>query len=347
MSSKTWIQERFPIDTEKISDFNEKLFKEPIPMHMKKWMLAMGTTPFILFPLQLITGILLTFYFVPSPEMAHESVRYITEEVSLGYWVRGFHHWGAHLMIISIFLHMMRVFFTQSYRKPREINWVFGFLLLALVMTISFTGYSLTFSQVSYWAMTVGTNMLAEVPLIGPFILELLRGGPDVSTNTLTRFYTLHVWILPLIISLLLVIHILILRLHGVSEPEGFEKGSYPFYPTHFNKIIVVTLFLISLISLLAVTLPPGIGVPADPLNTPLHIKPEWYFFAIFLFLKWVPLNIGLLIIGLAILGMVFWPFLEPLLAKKEKHRSVISFSLGAVVILTLIIFTLIQTFTN
>jgi len=93
--------------------------------------------------------------------------------------------------------------------------------------------------------------------------------------------------------------------------------------------------------------LPPGIGVPADPLNTPLHIKPEWYFFAIFLFLKWVPLNIGLLIIGLAILGMVFWPFLEPLLAKKEKHRSVISFSLGAVVILTLIIFTLIQTFTN
>ena len=168
MSTKIWLKERFPIDYEKFVDLNEKLFiKEPIPLHMKKWFLAMGTTPFILFPIQIVTGILLAFYFVPSPELAHESVRFITEEVRLGYWVRGFHHWGANLMIISIFLHMMRVFFTQSYRKPREINWVLGLLLLLLSMTISFTGYSLTYSQVSFWATTVGTNMLGEVPLIG------------------------------------------------------------------------------------------------------------------------------------------------------------------------------------
>lgn len=347
MSIKKWIKERFPIDYEKFIEINENIFiKEPIPLHMKKWLFAMGTTPFILLPIQIITGILLAFYFVPSPEMAYESVRYITEEVRMGFWVRGFHSWGAHLMIIAIFLHMMRVFFTNAYRKPREINWIVGFILLVLMMTISFTGYSLTYNQLSYWAATVGTNLIEEVPLIGGFLVELLRGGENIGTNTLTRFYTLHVWLLPLIIMLMVVIHIIVLRVHGISEPEGYEKGYYAFYPMHFFKIILVTLFLLSLISLLTIIYPPGIGEPADPLNTPLHIKPEWYFYAIFLFLKFVPLKLGMLITGIAVLGMVFWPFIEPMLSKNEKKRTTISYIVGAITILILIVFTLIQTFT-
>ncbi|MCK4577538.1 MAG: cytochrome b N-terminal domain-containing protein [Candidatus Marinimicrobia bacterium] len=347
MSATRWLKERFPIDYDKFIEINEKLFiKEPIPLHMKKWLFAMGTTPFLLFPIQIITGILLAFYFVPSPEMAHESVRYITEEVRVGFWVRGLHHWGANLMVITLFLHMMRVFFTQSYRRPRELNWVIGFILLMLTLTISFTGYSLTYNQVSYWATTVGTNMVQEVPLVGSLLLGMLRGGPEVTTNTLTRFYTLHVWVLPLIIVLLIVVHIIILRVHGVSEPEGYKKGYYAFYPIHFGKIVITTLFLLSLMSLLSVVLPPGIGEPADPMNTPLHIKPEWYFFPVFLFLKLVPLNVGMLITGLAILGMVFWPFLEPLLSKDEKRRSIIGYIIGSFTIVILIVFTLIQTFT-
>ncbi len=345
MSVKEWLKERFPIDYEKFVEINENIFiKEPIPLHMKKWLLAMGTTPFILLPIQIVTGILLAFYFVPSPEMAYESVRYITEEVQLGFWIRGFHSWGANLMIISMFLHMMRVFFTHAYRKPREINWIVGFILLFLVLTISFTGYSLTYNQLSYWAATVGTNLVKETPLIGGFLVNMLRGGESVTANTLTRFYTLHVWLLPLLITLMIVIHIIVLRVHGISEPEGYDKGYYSFYPSHFNKIIIVTLFLLSLISLLTVILPPGLGQPADPMNTPLHIKPEWYFFSVFLFLKLVPIKLGILLIGLIVLIMIFWPFIEPLTSKKEDRRAIINYILGGTAILVLIAFTILET---
>jgi len=344
MSTQAESSKRFPVDGTAIGDV---LFKEKIPVHMKHWLFAMGTTPFILFPIQIITGLMLAFYFIPSPELAYESVRHITQDVQLGFWIRGIHHWAANLMIISIFLHMMRVYFTQAYRKPRELNWIFGFILLGLTMTISFTGYSLTYNQLSYWAATVGSNMVGEVPLIGNLLLAWLRGGSDVGTNTLTRFYTLHVWVLPILITIMIALHIIVLRGHGISQPEGFPKESYNFFPGHMYKIVIVGLFLLSLLSLLAVILPPGIGDKADPVNTPLHIQPEWYFFAVFLFLKWVPLSVGLFIVGLVILVIVFWPFLEPLLSKKESQRALISYLLGSVAILTLIVFTLIETFTN
>ncbi|MBC8214276.1 MAG: cytochrome bc complex cytochrome b subunit [Candidatus Marinimicrobia bacterium] len=342
MSAKEWINERFPI---KGKSLTETLLKEEIPIHMKKWLFAMGTTPFILFPLQIITGMLLAFYFIPSTEMAFESVRYITEEVRMGFWIRGIHHWGANLMVISIFLHMMRVFFTHSYRKPRELNWVVGFVLLFLTLTISFTGYSLTYNQVSFWAATVGTNLVKEVPFIGTALLEMMRGGGDVTINTLTRFYTLHVWLLPIIITLIVVFHIVMIRLHGISEPKEFEKGHYEFYPNHLYKIIIVTLFLISFLSLMAVLLPPGLGEPADPANTPLHIKPEWYFFPVFLFLRLVPLSVGLSLTGLAVLLMTFWPFFETLFSKNEKTRNVISRIVGSIAIIILIVFTIIESF--
>lgn len=344
MSEHELSNKRIPLELDSVSDI---LLKEKIPVHMKHWLFAMGTTPFILFPIQIITGLLLAFYYVPSPELAHESVRFITEEVRMGFWIRGIHHWAANLMVISLFLHMMRVFFTRSFRKPREINWIFGFILLFLTLTISFTGYSLTYNQVSYWAATVGTNMVREIPLIGAPVLAYLRGGVDVGTNTLTRFYTLHVWVLPLIITFMIGLHVILLRMHGISKPEGFPDKEYEFYPGHVNKILIVALFLLSLLSLLSVSLPPGLGEPADPLNTPLHIKPEWYFFPIFLFLKWVPLSLGMFVVGLAVVLMVFWPFIEPMLAKDEKHRAVISYTIGSITILTLIIFTLIETFSH
>lgn len=342
MSTNEMTTRRFPINSGAIQDV---LLKEQIPVHMKHWFLAMGTTPFILFPIQIITGLMLAFYFVPSPELAYESVRMITEEVRMGFWIRGIHHWAANLMIISIFLHMMRVFFTRAFQKPRELNWILGFILLVLTMTISFTGYSLTFNQLSYWAATVGTNMVKEIPLIGEQVLTWLRGGSDVGTNTLTRFYTLHVWVLPILITIMIALHIVMLRGHGISQPDGFPKKTYDFYPSHFNKIIVVTLLLVSLLSMLSVILPPGLGEPADPVNTPLHIKPEWYFFPIFLFLQWVPLQVGMFVIGLAVIAMVFWPFIEPMLAKEAKNRALISYVIGSITILTLVVFTLIETY--
>ena len=345
MSVKVWLKERFPIDYDKFVEINEKIFiKEPIPAHMKMWWFAMGATPLILFGLQVITGILLTFYFVPSQEMAYESVRYITEEVQMGFWIRGVHRWGSNLMIITLFLHIVRVFFTRAYQKPRELNWIIGVVLFLLTLTFSFTGYSLTYNQLSYWATTVGTNMIKEVPLIGHWMLTFLRGGEEVTANTLTRFFTIHVGLLPPLLILTLTIHIIVLRLHGVSEPEGYPKKKYPFYPSHFYKIIIATLFLLCLMSTLTVIYPPGLGVPADPVVTPNHIKPEWYFFPTYRFLKLVPLNIGIIGTAVFLLLMTFWPFIELLLSKKYTTRKRISYLVGAFTIIFTVGFTIWET---
>ena len=346
MSTKEWFIERFPIDYKKFIEINEHIFlKEPIPMHMKKWWYCSGAMPLILFMLQVGTGILLSFYFVPSPEMAYESVRHITEEVRLGFWVRGIHRWGSNLMVISLLLHITRVFFTSSYRKPREFNWIVGVLLFLLTLAFSFTGYSLINNQLAYWATTVGTNMFKEVPLIGTLLLDFLRGGDDVTANTLTRFFMIHVMFLPLAMFIIIAVHIIILRIHGVSEPEGFEKGHYAFYPHHFYKVILLTLFVISIISSLTIIYPPGLGVPADPLVTPLHIKPEWYFFPSYRFLKLVPLITGILLTTAFILGMIFWPFIEPILSKDLKRRTRFSYLVGSLTIVFTVILTVWEMF--
>ncbi len=345
MSVKSWLKERFPIDYQKFVEINENIFiKEPIPKHMKKWLWCMGATPLILFALQVLTGIFLTFYFVPSPDMAFESVRHITEDVRMGYWVRGIHRWGSNLMIIALLLHIVRVFFTRAYQKPREINWIVGVVLFLLTLTFAFTGYSLTYNQLSYWATTVGTNMIKEVPLIGHTMLVFLRGGEEVTANTLTRFFTIHVGLLPPLMLLFVAIHIIILRVHGVSEPEGYPKGYYPFYPHHFYKIIIATLFLLALLSTLTVIYPPGTGIPADPTQTPVHIEPEWYFFPTYRFLKMVPLKVGIYATAAFLLAMIFWPFIDPLLSKKKERRRRIAYGIGGLTLIVTIGLTLLET---
>ena len=345
MSVKNWLKERFPIDYNKFIEINENIFiKEPIPNHMKKWFYCTGATPLILLSLQIVTGILLTFYFVPSPEMAYESVRHITEDVRLGFWIRGLHRWGSSMMIITLLLHMTRVFFTRAYQKPRELNWIIGVVLFLLTLAFSFTGYSLTYNQLSYWATTVGTNMFKQVPFIGHWALVFLRGGEEVTANTLTRFFTIHVGLLPPLILLFVAVHIIILRIHGVSEPEGFEKGHYAFYPHHFYKIIIVTLFLLAFLSTLTVILPPGLGIPANPTVTPFHIKPEWYFFPTYRFLKLVPLSVGIYATAAFLVVMTFWPFIEPLLAKTNESRRRWAFSVGGLTLLITVALTIWET---
>lgn len=341
MSAKSWLKERFPIDYEKFIEINENIFmKEPIPNHMKKWWYCSGAMPLIFFGIQVLTGIMLSIYFVPSPEMAYESVRHITQDVQMGFWIRGIHRWGSSLMIISLLLHITRVFFTGGYRKPRELNWIFGALLFLLTLAFSFTGYSLLNNQLAYWATTVGTNMFQVIPGIGDFLLDFLRGGENVTTNTLTRFFMLHVMFIPLLMVIVIGTHIIILRVHGVSEPEGYEKGHYAFYPHHFYKIILLTLFVLTVMSTLTIIFPPGLGSPADPTVTPLHIQPEWYFFPTYRFLKLVPLRAGITVTAAFLIGFMFWPFIEPLLSKHMKARAKISYFVGSITI----IFTLTLT---
>ncbi|HSL89041.1 MAG TPA: cytochrome bc complex cytochrome b subunit [Ignavibacteriaceae bacterium] len=341
---KKWFMERVPFNQENTSKVMSEIFlREPIPKHMKNWYYALGATPLILFAFMVVTGILLTFYYIPSPDKAYESVRYITEEVSMGYWIRGIHRWASNLMVIAIILHMVRVFFTRGYRKPRELNWIIGILMLGVTLTLCFTGYSMVYNQLSFWATTVGTNMIKEIPLVGNTVLGLLRGGEEVSSNTLTRFFNLHIGFLPTVLFILIVVHIVFVRMHGVSKVEGNEnEETYAFYPEHFYHTIIVALFLLAFISALTVILPPGLGEPADPKVTPAHIKPEWYFFAVYSLLKFIPLKVGIYLMIALVIAATFWPFIDDILRKKwPKLRA--HYMVGSLTIVLFLFFTVYE----
>lgn len=177
-----------------------------------------GGITFILFLLLLITGAMLSIYYVPSPGEAYQSIRFIDEGVYLGWLIRSIHKWSAHLMVLCIVIHMIRVFVTASYKKPRELNWVVGSLLFIVTLAFGFTGYLLPWDQRAYWATQVGTSMVESVPLIGGYLALLLRGGVDVNGLTLLRFYSLHVLWLPLISLILLWAHFHIIRQQGISR---------------------------------------------------------------------------------------------------------------------------------
>lgn len=341
---QNFITERVPFDKEKVSRSMEKIFlKEPIPKHMKNWYYALGATPLILFLFMVVTGILLTFYYVPSPAKAYESVRYITENVSMGFWIRGLHRWASNIMVIAIMLHMIRVFFTRGYRKPRELNWIIGMLMLGTTLTLCFTGYSMVYNQLSYWATTVGTNMIKEIPLVGSSILGFLRGGEEVTSNTLTRFFNLHIGFLPTLLLILIVVHIVIIRLHGVAKLEGHEnEEEYSFYPEHFYHTIIIALFLLTFLSALSVILPPGLGEQADPLNTPAHIKPEWYFFAVYSILKFIPLKAGIFLFTALAIAATFWPFLDDMFRKKWPNLKM-NYWVGSITIVVFLFFTVYE----
>lgn len=343
---KNWLSERIPINKVKTSEIMTEALKEPIPEHMKHWYYALGATPLILILIQIVTGILLVFYYIPSPDMAYESIRYITEEARLGFYIRGLHRWTANLVVIAVFLHMVRVFFTRGYRKPRELNWIVGVLILLTTFTLSFTGYSLVYNQLSYWAATVGTNMIKEVPLIGLPVLEFIRGGSEVTANTLTRFFNLHVIFMPVILLILLVIHLVFMRLHGVSKIEGREdeEKTYPFFPEHFYQTVIIGLFLLVVLSALSVILPPGLGEPADPHVTPNHIKPEWYFYGIYSILKFLPVKLGIYLITIFLIVGTFWPFIDEFIRNKLPKVK-IHYIFGSLCLVLFLFFTLYEMF--
>ncbi|MCP4508341.1 MAG: DUF4405 domain-containing protein, partial [Fuerstiella sp.] len=195
-------------------------------------------TPAYLFVVQVVTGILLAFYYQPTAASAYESVRYITEEATFGWYLRGLHKWAATLMIAAVILHQMRVYFTTAYQRPRELNWVIGMSLLMCSLLTGFTGYSLVFEQLSYWGATVAANISDAVPVIGPLSKQMLLAGDGYNERTLSRFYILHAAVLPTTIIVLVAIHISFIRMHGVTElqfeDEPEDKPKYfNFFPDH------------------------------------------------------------------------------------------------------------------
>jgi quinol-cytochrome oxidoreductase complex cytochrome b subunit len=214
-----WLDDRLGLTTIYDTVFDRKVPKV-------NWWYTLGSASLFLFVLQGVTGMFLMVYYVPSPEGAYASIQYIMNGVAFGWLIRGIHHWGASLMVIFVFLHMLRTFFYGAYKFPREITWLTGVILLLATIGMGFTGYLLPWNQRSYWATTVGTEIPGTAPIIGPFIERMLRGGTDLSAVTLTRFFSVHVWFLPLIIGLLISVHMyLVIRIGISSVPKKDEEG--------------------------------------------------------------------------------------------------------------------------
>ena len=196
----------------------EKALHKPVPPHAWQ-MLCLGGVSFLLFMIQAVTGTLLLFYYRPAIGEAFSSTQFINNHVQFGWLVRSVHSWGSTLMIAFVFLHFLNVFVRRAYRHPRDFTWVSGVFLMLLTMGFGFTGYLLPWTQLSYWATTVGTETAAAVPLVGGYLKIFMRGGPDVSAATLTRFFAIHVLILPFAITFFLFMHFLLIRRLGMADP--------------------------------------------------------------------------------------------------------------------------------
>ncbi|MCK6456095.1 MAG: cytochrome b N-terminal domain-containing protein [Phycisphaerae bacterium] len=461
-----------PVDWGKV----QEVTNEPVPGHIKRWWFALGGTPAYLFFIQITTGILLSFYYVPSPDHAYDSVSAITHAVPFGWFIRSVHKWAANLMIITVLLHMCRVFFSCAFRHPRQINWIVGCGLLLCTLSLGFTGYSLIQEQLSYWGITVASELVANIPLVGATLATFMRGGEEIGPNTLTRMYNLHVGILPVVTILLIGFHIALLRIHGVSdlsfsdprtEPaadrklahqlpgvrllalvaafgalacllmaafratsatlvarelspsstrllwlvggvllattstllfrghmyglllwlvtsilaiaklifdlthreaastpvwviaavllaitavygvvrqDRFIEGKGPdkpfnFFPDHIITELLIGTLLLFLLTLFTLVFPAELGERADPLVTPDHIKPEWYFFFQFRLLKLTGLDTAVVLSGLLVVMIVAWPWIDALLERLAPKKD-LGIYVGIVAFLTFLAFT-------
>jgi quinol-cytochrome oxidoreductase complex cytochrome b subunit len=199
-----------------LTNRHRRVLDKPVPAGIN-YLTCFGGITFTLFVMQVLTGLLLSLYYTPSDAEAYQSIQRLQQEVPLGRLLRSLHYWSANLMVVTIVLHMLRVFVVGAYKNPRELNWVAGSLLLVLTLGFGFTGYLLPWDQKAYWATVVGTNMLGSVPFIGPALASVLRGGIDVTGQTLLRFYSMHILWLPLFTAFFLWVHFHIIRKLGVS----------------------------------------------------------------------------------------------------------------------------------
>lgn len=285
-----WLDERLGLSL--ISRF---LQEKPVPQHKQTVWSYTGSTILLVFIVQVITGFMLLLYYKPTLEEANQSVARLMTEVPLGWIIRSVHHWSATFMIAILWIHMLSIWLTKSYRKPRELTWMSGMVLLLCTLMFGFTGYLLPWDDLSLAATKVGTDIPRSVPVVGPWVTNLLRGGADVTADTLTRFFGIHVSILPILILALLAVHIYLIQKLGMSSPlradvTGEKVPSLPFWPNFVFREMIVWLFLVGLLITIAILWPPSLEPQADLMAAaPEGVKPEWYFLFLFQTLKIFP----------------------------------------------------------
>ncbi len=208
-----WLDDRF-----KLRELLPPIVKHPAPLNVvSNPLYCLGGTAFLCFLILVVTGIFLAMYYKPTPAEAYKSVQTIMTTVPMGSLVRSVHHWAANTMIAAVMLHMIRIYFMGAYKNPRELNWVVGIFLLLTTTTFGFSGYLLQWDQLAFWATKIGTGIAGSIPVMGNFISLILMGGTDIGAETLTRFYAIHVMILPIAIATLLGVHFMMVRIQGIS----------------------------------------------------------------------------------------------------------------------------------
>ncbi len=350
-----WLDERYDLAAvERFARHKEV----PVGRHSLLWYFLGGLTLFF-FTIQIVTGILLLMYYQAGESTSYESMRYIVTKVPFGWLVRAVHCWSAHLMILSLMVHMWSVFFLRAYRKPRELTWLTGIALFGLALGFGFSGYLLPWNELAYFATAVGTDSVKAVPVIGHWLLRVLRGGDEVSIHTLYRFYALHVCVLPIATFAVVGVHLLLIQKQGMAEgipeppaeppaPRAAEpKRGMPFFPNFALRDLLIWILAVNLLALLAVLLPHGPGIPgfewelglkADPLKPAYPgIKPEWYFLWMYQLLKEFPAHffgmegpqacLALATVLLAIWALV--PFLDRRAAANRPGPAFTDFGVG------------------
>jgi ubiquinol-cytochrome c reductase cytochrome b subunit len=334
---RAWLEDRAGLEA-----IRHRLLDEPLPPGTG-WWFTLGSVLLFGLLVQVVTGIALAFYYAPTPDHAWDSVRFITTMVPGGSVLRGLHHWGASLVVVAAVLHLVRVVGFGSYRKPRELNWIVGLILLHVILAFGLTGYLLPWDQRAYWATVVTINISKLTPVAGEWVAAFLRGGPDVGALTLTRWYALHVLVLPIVLAWLVGVHLYLMRRQGISGPVRPGSGApQPFFPGQAARDLAVASAVGTVLVVVAWQGGPPLESPADPTATDYVPRPEWYFLGLFQLLKYFPGRfevIGAIVVpGLVMALLAALPWIDRGRSREWRSRRVIlgTFAAGVAGVVTL-----------
>jgi ubiquinol-cytochrome c reductase cytochrome b subunit len=313
------------------------------------WLATLGSLCALLFGMLAVSGLVLAMYYNPSPDKAYQSIDYIMRDVPMGALLRGIHHWGAGAMVLAVFLHLLANFFSGAFKPPREGTWITGVCLFLVTLGLGFTGYLLPWDMKAYWATVVSSNIPRDIPVIGEFITRIVRGGDTVSGLTLSRFYAIHMLLLPALLAAFTVFHIYLVRIHGLAEPDAGEDkrespSRYRFYPEHmFRSTLVFAAVFGAIIALAVLRTPPREEIAGTLIDAYLP-RPEWYYMWLFQMLTFFPGrwevigSLALPVLGLAVLFAV--PFLGNKWVSKPAQRP-LAMSVGVTCVVGIVYLSL------
>src|SRR5579864_9162440 len=337
---RAWLNKRLPVD----EFVSTQLTGYYAPKNFNIWYFF-GSLAMVVLVLQLVTGIFLTMFYKPGEATSFDSVEFIMREVHYGWLIRYLHSTGASAFFIVVYLHMFRAFLYGSYRAPRELLWLIGMAVYLALMAEAFMGYVLPWGNMSFWGAQVIVNLFGTIPGIGPGLVEWIRGDYGIADATLNRFFSLHVVALPLALLLLVLLHLVALRQTGSNNPDGIEikarlgpdghpLDGIPFHPYYTVKDVVGVGVFFVLFAIVVFFVPTFGGLflegpnfePANPMSTPEHIAPVWYFTPYYAILRAVPnQRMGALLMGIAVVSFFFLPWLDRSPVKSMRYRGPIS----------------------